>query len=157
MHKKITVVSSPPPFFFKCECKAVSISEVAVSSPLVLPVDACARLFHPLWRVMAFCIAAALRCQENGLRCRGWTRGLRSCEVSPGFAPVIAPPWAGSCSGLPRHRLPTGRVPAQSWTPGRTTLPRLMRCLLPVGWHAMPRHFQRLVRADGPQQRASIE
>lgn len=38
-----------PHLFFKCECKAVSISAGAVSSPPALPVGARAWLFHPLW------------------------------------------------------------------------------------------------------------
>lgn len=58
----------PVCFFLKCECKAVSVSEVAVSSHPVLSVDACARFFHPLWRAMGFCIAAALCSLENRLR-----------------------------------------------------------------------------------------
>lgn len=149
------------PLFFLFNVSAKQFPSVKWLFPalwfcLWMPVPGFSILFGGRWG-SGWLWHCAVRRTGSTEGCRGWMRDLRSCKANPGFAPVIAPPWAGSCSGLALHHLPMGRVLAQTRTPGRTTLPSLMGCLLVAGWHAVLRHFQRLLRADGPQQRASIE
>lgn len=63
-----------PLFFSFFNVSAKQFPSVKWLFPLLLSVDARARLFHPLWGVMGFCLAASPCCRRRGSAGggRGW-------------------------------------------------------------------------------------